>query len=107
MADDNVKVAVRMRPFNQREKDRNAGLCIRMVKETQSTLITDPASGVCSPAQPAVSCSCDGGPACERRHAVASRRCFSLEVLAIDPISMPSFPSAVMPRSAVVDPRVG
>jgi kinesin family protein 1 len=37
---DTVKVAVRVRPFNQREKDRNAKLIIGM--EGQTTTIKDP-----------------------------------------------------------------
>jgi len=40
---DNVQVAVRVRPFNSREKARNAKLIIRM--HGQNTMITDPASG--------------------------------------------------------------
>ncbi|OQR83118.1 kinesin-like protein [Achlya hypogyna] len=43
---DNVQVAVRVRPFNEREKSMNSTSCIRMVKETQQTIITDPESGV-------------------------------------------------------------
>ncbi|ETV97792.1 hypothetical protein H310_09144 [Aphanomyces invadans] len=39
---DNVQVAVRVRPFNEREKSMNSVCCIRMVKETQQTIITDP-----------------------------------------------------------------
>ncbi|CAK4264713.1 unnamed protein product [Aphanomyces euteiches] len=39
---DNVQVAVRVRPFNEREKASDVG----MVKETQQTIITDPDTGV-------------------------------------------------------------
>ncbi len=38
-----VKVAVRVRPYNQREKDRNSKCCIKMAGPT--TCIVDPASG--------------------------------------------------------------
>lgn len=37
---DAVKVAVRVRPFNSREKERNAQCCIRM--NGKQTLIYDP-----------------------------------------------------------------
>eukprot|EP00033_Pygsuia_biforma_P002681 GCRY01002962.1.p1 GENE.GCRY01002962.1~~GCRY01002962.1.p1 ORF type:complete len:710 (-),score=213.57 GCRY01002962.1:424-2553(-) len=37
----NVKVAVRLRPFNQREKERNAALCMEM-PTPQQTIITNP-----------------------------------------------------------------
>ncbi|KAF0689379.1 Aste57867_19171 [Aphanomyces stellatus] len=43
---DNVQVAVRMRPFNEREKSMNSVCCIRMVKETQQTIITDPETNI-------------------------------------------------------------
>lgn len=42
---DNVKVAVRMRPYNQRERDMNAKCCIRMLKDTQQTVIVEPETG--------------------------------------------------------------
>jgi hypothetical protein len=45
---DNVKVAVRMRPFNQREKDLNSTCCVRMVKSTQQTILVEPDSGSAS-----------------------------------------------------------
>ena len=38
-----VKVAVRVRPFNGREKDQNSKCIIRM--ESGNTYITDPVSG--------------------------------------------------------------
>ena len=38
--EENVKVAVRVRPFNKREKGRNAKLIIDM--KSNSTMITDP-----------------------------------------------------------------
>eukprot|EP00163_Fabomonas_tropica_P030973 TRINITY_DN720_c0_g1_i4.p1 TRINITY_DN720_c0_g1~~TRINITY_DN720_c0_g1_i4.p1 ORF type:complete len:1166 (+),score=530.39 TRINITY_DN720_c0_g1_i4:51-3500(+) len=41
--DASVKVAVRVRPFNQREKDRNAKMIIKM--EGAKTTITNPADG--------------------------------------------------------------
>jgi hypothetical protein len=37
-----VKVAVRVRPFNSREKEMGAKLCIRMDFATNTTYITDP-----------------------------------------------------------------
>eukprot|EP00741_Cyanophora_paradoxa_P015133 tig00020848_g14604.t1 len=40
---ESVKVAVRVRPFNQREKDRKSGCCIAM--DGKNTTITDPESG--------------------------------------------------------------
>jgi len=40
MADENVKVAVRVRPFNSREKERNCKLCIAI--DNPKTVITDP-----------------------------------------------------------------
>jgi len=40
---ENVRVAVRVRPFNQREKDRAAKLIIRM--ERNSTYIANPEDG--------------------------------------------------------------
>jgi hypothetical protein len=40
---DNVKVAVRVRPFNKREIERDAKLVISMNKATQQTTITNPA----------------------------------------------------------------
>ena len=42
---DNVKVAVRMRPFNSRETGMSAKCCVRMVKETQQTVLVEPDSG--------------------------------------------------------------
>ena len=36
---ENVKVAVRVRPFNQREKNMNAKLCIEMDRGTQQTIL--------------------------------------------------------------------
>ena len=39
-----VKVAVRVRPFNSREKEMGAKLCIRMDFATNTTYITDPVS---------------------------------------------------------------
>jgi hypothetical protein len=45
---DNVKVAVRVRPFNGREKGMKAKCIIRMGKK--QTFITDPVSG--EPSQP-------------------------------------------------------
>ncbi|KAF1316902.1 hypothetical protein FI667_g15148, partial [Globisporangium splendens] len=39
---ENVQVAVRVRPFNEREKHLQSTSCIRMTKETQQTVITDP-----------------------------------------------------------------
>lgn len=39
---ENVQVAVRVRPFNEREKSMKATCCIRMLPETQQTIITDP-----------------------------------------------------------------
>lgn len=41
MSDDNVKVAVRMRPFNKREKDLNWECCITIYPELQQTVIVD------------------------------------------------------------------
>jgi len=41
MPDENVKVAVRVRPFNSREKARNSKCCIEMIGAT--TIINDPA----------------------------------------------------------------
>jgi hypothetical protein len=41
----NVRVAVRVRPFNQREIERNAQMCIHMDKDKKKTTITDPESG--------------------------------------------------------------
>ncbi|KDO30097.1 hypothetical protein SPRG_05288 [Saprolegnia parasitica CBS 223.65] len=43
---DNVQVAVRVRPFNERERGMSSTACIRMVKETQQTIITDPETNV-------------------------------------------------------------
>ncbi|KAE8976324.1 Kinesin-like protein [Phytophthora rubi] len=43
---ENVQVAVRVRPFNEREKSMESTSCIRMVKETQQTIITDPETNV-------------------------------------------------------------
>jgi hypothetical protein len=40
---DNVKVAVRMRPFNDREKKLDCKICIRMVEN--QTAITNPEDG--------------------------------------------------------------
>lgn len=42
MAEENVRVAVRVRPFNSREKDANAQLCIAM--SGNQTICTDPKS---------------------------------------------------------------
>ncbi|CAG9328448.1 unnamed protein product [Blepharisma stoltei] len=39
----NIKVAVRVRPFNTREKDLGAQLCIKM--DGRATIITDPKTG--------------------------------------------------------------
>lgn len=38
-----VKVAVRVRPFNQREKDGNSRCCIKM--EGPTTIVFDPETG--------------------------------------------------------------
>jgi kinesin family protein 1 len=40
MAEENLKVAVRVRPFNQREKDANSKLCVAMTGS--QTIITNP-----------------------------------------------------------------
>ena len=40
---DNLKVAVRVRPFNKREIERDAKPVISMNKTTQQTTITNPA----------------------------------------------------------------
>jgi hypothetical protein len=40
---DNVRVAVRLRPFNKRETERDAKLVITMNKATQQTTIANPA----------------------------------------------------------------
>ena len=40
MTEENVKVAVRVRPFNQREKDANAKLIIQMA--ANQTILTHP-----------------------------------------------------------------
>ena len=40
MAEENVKVAVRVRPFNQREKDSNSKLVVQM--QGNQTMITNP-----------------------------------------------------------------
>ena len=40
MAEENVKVAVRVRPFNQREKDANSKLVVQM--QGNQTMITNP-----------------------------------------------------------------
>ena len=40
MSEEAVKVAVRVRPFNQREKDANAKLCVQM--SGQQTICTNP-----------------------------------------------------------------
>jgi hypothetical protein len=42
MTEESVKVAVRVRPFNQREKDANAKLCVSMTGN--QTICTDPKS---------------------------------------------------------------
>ena len=42
---DNVRVAVRVRPFNQRERDHDAKCIIRMDPHTQSTVIVNPEDG--------------------------------------------------------------
>ncbi|CAF3182883.1 unnamed protein product [Rotaria socialis] len=49
MPEESIKVAVRLRPFNQREKDRNAKLIIKM--EGKSTFITDPKAPYDEPKQ--------------------------------------------------------
>ncbi|UJR26288.1 hypothetical protein I4U23_007626 [Adineta vaga] len=49
MSEESIKVAVRVRPFNQREKDRNAKLIIKM--HGQSTFITDPKASQDEPKQ--------------------------------------------------------
>eukprot|EP01043_Picozoa_sp_COSAG02_P069275 COSAG02_NODE_11806_length_1651_cov_1.351160_1_plen_224_part_10 len=41
----NVRVAVRVRPFNQREIDRSAKVCIQMDKDKKKTTITNPETG--------------------------------------------------------------
>lgn len=41
----NVRVAVRVRPFNQREIDRNAKMCIQMGNDKKKTTITNPEDG--------------------------------------------------------------
>lgn len=41
----NVKVAVRVRPFNEREKKLNAKSCITMVPSVQQTIIINPEDG--------------------------------------------------------------
>ncbi|EEY59674.1 kinesin-like protein [Phytophthora infestans T30-4] len=43
---ENVQVAVRVRPFNEREKSMESTPCIRMVRETQQTIITDPETNI-------------------------------------------------------------
>ncbi len=43
MAEESVRVAVRVRPFNKREKEANAQLCVKM--EGNSTICIDPKSG--------------------------------------------------------------
>ena len=45
MGDENVRVAVRMRPFNDREKKMGAKCCITMDKATQMTAITNAEDG--------------------------------------------------------------
>jgi len=40
-----VKVAVRVRPFNSRERDMNAKMCIAMDKKSGQTIITHPETG--------------------------------------------------------------
>ena len=42
MADENVRVAVRVRPFNQREKEAGSSLIVNMVGS--QTIITKPKS---------------------------------------------------------------
>jgi kinesin family member 1 len=49
MSDESVKVAVRVRPFNNREKDRGAKCVIRM--DGPCTYITNPEDGTMRPAQ--------------------------------------------------------
>ena len=44
---DNVRVAVRLRPFNAREIAWNAKSCIRMDPVKKHTVITDPETGRC------------------------------------------------------------
>ena len=43
MAEEAVKVAVRVRPFNKREKEASAKLCVGMTGNT--TIITNPQTG--------------------------------------------------------------
>jgi hypothetical protein len=43
MAEEAVKVAVRVRPFNKREKEANSKLCVAMSGAT--TIITNPDNG--------------------------------------------------------------
>ena len=43
---DNVKVAVRMRPFNSREKTMDAKICVEMIKN--QTILTNPEDGAMS-----------------------------------------------------------
>ena len=43
MAEESVKVAVRVRPFNKREIEANAKLCVAMSGPT--TIVTNPADG--------------------------------------------------------------
>ena len=40
MAEENLKVAVRVRPFNQREKDANSKMVVQM--QSNQTVITNP-----------------------------------------------------------------
>ena len=43
MAEESVKVAVRVRPFNRREKEADSKLCVAMSGPT--TIITNPETG--------------------------------------------------------------
>ena len=43
--EDNVRVAVRVRPFNKREVDGGSKCCIRMDKDTHATFISNPEDG--------------------------------------------------------------
>lgn len=43
---ENVQVAVRVRPFNDREIQAKTVACVRMLPDTQQTIITDVTTGV-------------------------------------------------------------
>ena len=43
--EDNVKVAVRVRPFNDREREHESSCVVEMVKEIQQTILKDPETG--------------------------------------------------------------